>query len=441
MRLSMARLLRSNEDIFSEKIQHLLNTKLENNLGIENTVKEIITNIGKNGDTALIDYTNTLDKRNITSATQLKILSQDIQSAYEQCDPEIRSALEQAADRITTYHNKQKPTAGLEYTDETGTTLGFKWTSIESAGLYVPGGTASYPSSVLMNAIPAKVAGVERITMVVPAPNNILNPLILTAAHIAGITEIYTVGGAQAIAALAFGTKMIAPVDIIVGPGNAYVANAKKQLFGTVGIDMIAGPSEILVLASKENNPQWIAADLLSQAEHDPAARAILVTDSEIFAQDVIEKIEEILPTLEREDIAQQSWDNNSAIIIINKIEDAPAIINKIAPEHLEIAISNPEKVTKEIRNAGAIFIGEYTTEAIGDYIAGPSHVLPTASTARFSSGLSVYDFLKRSSIISCTKESFHAIAEQTELLATAEGLNAHALSIKLRKDSTNDKQ
>lgn len=431
----MAKLLRTLDEQFEAQLHALKTHKFENDPEVTRIVSTLIEDVRARGDQALIEATVRLDKRpELTNAAQLSISKKQLKDAYESCDESLRDALHLAAKRITEYHTKQKPQDNLDYIDDTGTRIGFKWSAMDSAGIYVPGGTASYPSSVLMNAIPAKVAGVKRIVMVVPAPADSLSPLVLAAAYIADIAEIYTVGGAQAIAALALGTETIKPVDVIVGPGNAYVANAKKQLFGTVGIDMIAGPSEICVVADKQANASWVAADLLSQAEHDTAARSILVTDDEDFAQRVIDEVERILPDLSRETIARQSWDENGLIIIVNKIEEAPDIVNTLAPEHLEIILEHAEPIIAQIRHAGAMFLGHYTTEAIGDYMAGPSHVLPTAATARFSSGLSVYDFLKRTSIIECTEASFKALADATEKLAEAEGLTAHALAVSLRK-------
>ena len=324
--------------------------------------------------------------------------------------------------------------ADLDFVDEGGTRLGHIWTEIDAVGLYVPGGTAFYPSSVLMNAVPAKVAGVKRLVMVVPSPNGVLNPVLLVAASVAGVDEIYKIGGAQAVAALAYGTKTIAPVDKIVGPGNAYVAEAKRQVFGTVGIDMIAGPSEILVIADGQNNLDWIAADLLSQAEHDVLAQSILITTDSDFADKVVSEIERILPTLPRRDIAAKSWADFGAVIIVKNWQEAAEINNKIAPEHLELAIENPDKLLPLIRHAGAIFLGRHTPEAIGDYIAGASHVLPTTRTARFSSGLAVFDFLKRSSIIGCTANSLTNLSKPAQILAEVEGLHAHKLSISVRE-------
>lgn len=431
----MVQILNSKNGDFNKQLNSLLADKLENSPEINAVVADIIDNIKTGGDAAILEYTNKFDRRNVSNIESLQICETAIEAAYHQVDQNLIDALELAAKRIYSYHEKQVP-ADQEYVDEDGVTLGYKWTAVDSAGLYVPGGLASYPSSVLMNAIPAKVAGVKRIVMVVPAPDGKLSPLVLAAAKIAGITEIYTIGGAQAIAALAYGTDTISPVNVIVGPGNAYVTAAKKQVFGTVGIDMLAGPSEILVVADNTSNPRWIAADLLSQAEHDEAARSVLITDDEQFAGKVTAEIENILVDLPRKEIASKSWNDNGIIIIVNSLEnDAADIINNIATEHLELSLDNPHPLMDKVRNAGAIFVGKYTSEAIGDYIAGPSHVLPTASTAKFSSGISVFTYLKRSSIIECSKESFEKLAQPTIDLATAEGLDAHALSISVRQE------
>jgi histidinol dehydrogenase len=344
-------------------------------------------------------------------------------------------ALELAAARIESYHRHQLP-ADFDYTDDVGVRLGARWTPIGSVGIYVPGGTASYPSSVLMNAIPARVAGVDRLTMVVPAPEGILNPLVLAAASIAGIDDIIKIGGAQAIAALAYGTETIIPVDKIVGPGNAYVAAAKRRVFGVVGIDMVAGPSEILVVADSDNDPTWIAADLLSQAEHDENAQSVLICDSEDFANAVEKSVADHLSRLPRSAIARASWDNHGAIIIVDDIYAAMPLVDQLAPEHLELAVANPDKLAAQVKNAGAIFMGRFTPEAIGDYMAGPSHVLPTSRSARFSSGLGVPEFMKRTSIIGCDPSSLPAIGPAAETLAEAEGLDAHALSVTLRTSS-----
>jgi len=363
----------------------------------------------------------------------MRVSEKEIANGLSLCAPELMKSLRVAAARIRAYSEKQMP-ADMEYTDETGTTLGHRWSAIDAVGLYVPGGTAAYPSSVLMNAIPAKVAGAKRIVMVVPCPDGILNSAVLAAAQVAGIDEIYKIGGAQAVAALAYGTATIEKVDKIVGPGNSYVAEAKRQVFGTVGIDMIAGPSEILVISDNQSNPMWVAADLLSQAEHDILAQSILITDNAIFASNVATEVENILQRLPRHATAHASWENYGAIITAENLQQACEIANHIAPEHLEIMTENAEALAKHIHHAGAIFIGRYTPEAVGDYIAGPSHVLPTSRTARFSSGLSVFDFLKRSSIISCTQQSYEAIRQYGEVLAHTEGLGAHELSLAIRK-------
>ncbi len=427
----MVKQLNINQKDFDIILNVLLENKSETSDSVNAVVEEIVSNIQKNGDKALLEYTGRFDNNDF-SAEDLRVTKLEISNAYDDCPQEALDALELAATRIEDYHKRQIPQDEL-YTDDAGVTLGWKWTAIDSAGLYVPGGLAAYPSTVLMNAIPARIAGVRRLAMVVPAPEGVLSPLVLAAARIAGIDEIYKIGGAQAVAALAFGTKTIPAVDKIVGPGNAYVAAAKRQLFGRVGIDMIAGPSEILVISDANSNPAWIAADLLSQAEHDKAARSILISDSNEFAQEVIAEVERLLKNSEREEIARASWENNAIVIIVDDMAQAAEISNKIAPEHLELAVDYPEALAGNITNAGAIFLGRYTPEAIGDYTAGPSHVLPTAGTARFSSGLSVFDFLKRSSIISCTEESMAEIGEETALLAEAEGLQFHALSTNLR--------
>lgn len=400
---------------------------------VASTVQEIFKDVINNGDTALVKYTEKFDGWKIGDAKNLKVSAKEIAEAKKQCKPGAVEALKTAAKRIEEYHLKQIP-QDERYSDYHGNDLGWQWTPIQRVGIYVPGGKAAYPSSVLMNAMPAQVAGVERIVMVVPAPKGVLNPLVLAAAEIAGIKEIYKIGGAQAIAALACGTKTIEGVDKIVGPGNAYVAEAKRQVFGLVGIDMIAGPSEILVIADNDCNPEWIAADLLSQAEHDEQARSILVTDSEEVAEEVEKAVEKQLSKLEREDIARKSWEANGLIILVKSIDEAIEVANIVAPEHLELCFQGAEAYVEKVKNAGAIFVGRYTPEAIGDYIAGPSHVLPTSGSARFSSGLSVYDFLKRTSIISCSEEGFRELSDATELLATEEGLGAHAKSISVRK-------
>ncbi|MFO0110466.1 MAG: histidinol dehydrogenase [Alphaproteobacteria bacterium] len=398
---------------------------------VATVVGEILGAVKARGDKALIEYTNRFDEVALTPET-LKFSAQEIAQAERKLAPELRAALERAAHRIRHYHEKQRP-EDQRYTDESGVTLGWQYKPLTSVGLYVPGGKASYPSSVLMNAVPAKVAGVDRIVMVVPTPKGEVNPAVLVAASIAGVNEIYRVGGAQAIGALAFGTATIAAVDKIVGPGNAYVAEAKRQVFGEVGIDTIAGPSEILVVADAKNEPGWIAADLLSQAEHDEAAQAILITNDARFAAAVEREIDLLLPLLHKKEIAAASWQKHGIILTVNHWSEALSLIERIAPEHLELAIDEPEKLAAKVRAAGAIFLGRHTPEAIGDYIAGPSHVLPTSRAARFSSGLSIFDFLTRTSIIGCTPEAARDLAPAAALLADAEGLPAHALSLRLR--------
>ncbi|MCB2099415.1 MAG: histidinol dehydrogenase, partial [Rhodobacterales bacterium] len=382
-------------------------------------------------DAAVVDYTAQFDRLELTAET-LRVPAAEIAAAADACDPRTLDALVLAAERIRAFHERQRP-EDIDFVDDAGVHLGLRWTPLQAAGLYVPGGTAAYPSSVLMNALPAKVAGVDRLVMVVPSPGGVLNPLVLAAADLAGVDEIYRIGGAQAVAALAFGTHTIRPVDKIVGPGNAYVAAAKRQVFGTVGIDMIAGPSEILVVADGDNDASWIAADLLSQAEHDTAAQSILITDDLDFAQTVEETVETHLSVLPRADIARQSWNDNGCVIVVDSLDQAPDLVDRIAPEHLELAVADPEALAARIRNAGAIFLGRFTPEAVGDYVAGPNHVLPTARSARFSSGLGVMDFVKRTSMISCSSDGLSAIGPAALDLARAEGLDAHGLSVALR--------
>lgn len=417
---------------FADAFRRLLNIREAGEKQVGDVVSVIIKDVRNNGDKALLSYTQKFDRFEAT-AENIRITPHEIADALSLCAPELIKSLKTAAARIRDYSEKQMP-AHLDYTDELGVRLGHRWTPLQSVGLYVPGGTAAYPSSVLMNAMLAKVAGVERIVMVVPSPDGVLNPALLAAAHVAGIEEIYKIGGAQAVAALAYGTETIRAVDKIVGPGNAYVAEAKRQVFGTVGIDMIAGPSEILVIADDKNNPVWIAADLLSQAEHDKEAQSILITTSKHFADKVCAEVTKILATLPRRDIAEASWERYGAVILVNNWEEACAVSNSIAPEHMELAIENPDSLLPMIAHAGAIFLGRHTPEAIGDYLAGPSHVLPTSRTARFSSGLSVFDFLKRTSIIGCSSESLDKLSGFAEVLATTEGLDAHALSVTIRR-------
>jgi histidinol dehydrogenase len=416
---------------FAAAFAAFLAAKRETAADVDAVVAAIIDDVVARGDAALIDYTKRFDRLTLTAET-LRIPAVEITAAARQCDDETLAALRLAAERIESYHRRQLP-ADLDYRDAAGVQLGARWRAIAAAGLYVPGGTAAYPSSVLMNAIPAKVAGVERLVMVVPTPDGVLNPLVLAAAELAGISEIYRVGGAQAVAALAHGTATIAPVDKIVGPGNAYVAAAKRRVFGMVGIDLIAGPSEILVVADRGNDPAWIAADLLSQAEHDTAAQSILITDDAGFAAAVAAAVETQLAGLKRAAIAAESWSRHGAIITVGRLADAVALIDRIAPEHLELAIEDAEHLAASVRNAGAIFLGRYTPEAIGDYVAGSNHVLPTGRSARFSSGLGVLDFMKRTSLVRCDAGSLGAIGPAAVTLAQAEGLGAHALSVAIR--------
>ena len=417
---------------FDSDFARLLNMKREQDEDVNLAVNDIINDLRERGDAALCDYTQRFDRNDMTP-DMLRVSADEIDSAEAECEQETLQALDVASKRITDFHARQKP-QDERFTDAQGVELGHRWTAVSAAGIYVPGGLASYPSSVLMNALPAKVAGVERLVMVVPMPDGKVNPLVLAAAKRAGVDEIYKIGGAQAIAALAFGTETIQPVDVIVGPGNAYVAAAKKQVFGRVGIDMVAGPSEILVVADSENDPAWIAADLLSQAEHDSVAQSILMTDDELFAETVCGEVERQLSELSREEIARQSWENFGAVVFVPDLtHDGPALIDRLAPEHLELAVKDPESLSNNIRNAGAIFLGRYTPEAIGDYIAGPNHVLPTARAARYASGLSVLNFMKRSSLVMCSVDSLREIGMDAIRLAEAEGLSAHARSVAIR--------
>ncbi|HBC06096.1 MAG TPA: histidinol dehydrogenase [Rhodospirillaceae bacterium] len=416
---------------FEDAFKGLLGAKRESEADVNDVVTAILADVRARGDAAVLEYTKRFDRFDLT-ADAMAIRPDEVDAARGQCSPETLSALATAAGRIRAFHEKQLP-EDLDFTDAAGLRLGYRWQAVEAAGLYVPGGTAAYPSSVLMNAIPAKVAGVDRLVMVVPTPDGVLNPLVLAAAAIAGVDEIYRIGGAQAVGALAYGTETIRPVDKIVGPGNAYVAAAKRLVFGTVGIDMIAGPSEILVLADGANDPAWIAADLLSQAEHDTAAQAILITDDAAFADAVERAVEGHLKTLPRTGTAGESWATYGAVITVPDLAGAIPLVDRIAPEHLEIATDNADALGRKVRNAGAIFMGRYVPEAIGDYIAGPNHVLPTARSARFSSGLGVLDFMKRSSLIECNAEGLRAIGPEAVTLARAEGLDAHALSISIR--------
>lgn len=416
---------------FQAKFQQMLGAKREQSADVDRVVRDIIADTRERGDVALIEYTAKFDRLDLAS-DQIRIGIEEITNAVNQISPEEKDALILARDRIRSHHEKQIPQDN-RYTDPIGVELGAKWTAIEAVGLYVPGGTASYPSSVLMNAVPAKAAGVDRLAMVVPTPDGTINPLVLAAADLAGVDEIYRIGGAQAVAALAFGTETIEPVSKIVGPGNAYVAAAKRQVFGTVGIDMIAGPSEVLIVADKDNNPDWIALDLLAQAEHDVNAQSILITNSIDLADQVELAVDRQLSQLPRAEIAGASWNDFGTIIIVPNLEAALPLTNQIAPEHLEIATADPEAFFAQVRNAGAVFLGKHTPEAVGDYVGGSNHVLPTARSAKFTSGLSVLDFMKRTSILKCGPEQLALIGPAAVTLAEAEGLQAHGRSVSIR--------
>jgi histidinol dehydrogenase len=418
---------------FDASFKALLAMKREVAEEVDQAVQAIIAAVVAKGDAALIDYSQKFDHVDLKKLG-MRVGSGEIDAAFACCPPDVLDALSLAHARIIAFHGRQLP-QDLRYTDPQGVELGWRWLPVEAAGLYVPGGTASYPSSVLMNAVPAKVAGVSRVVMTVPAPGGQLNPFVLVAAKIAGVDDIYRIGGAQAVAALAYGTETIAPVTIIVGPGNAYVAAAKRRVFGAVGIDMIAGPSEVLIIASNGANPEWIAADLLAQAEHDAAAQAILITDDAGLAKAVEASLTRQLHQLARAAIAAASWRDFGAIILVADLEESIALADRLAPEHLEIMTANADALAQRIRNAGAIFIGAYTPEAIGDYVGGTNHVLPTARSARFSSGLSVLDFMKRTSILKCGANSLSTLGPAAITLGRAEGLDAHARSVALRID------
>ena len=423
--------LDARSDDFEARFVELLSMKREVSLDVEQSVRAIIDDVRRRGDAALIELSQKFDHIDLVERG-IKVSADEIEQAVAACDPKIIEALEFAAKRIRDHHQRHKPLSE-RYTDDLGVELGQRWSAVEAAGLYVPGGTAAYPSSVLMNAIPAKVAGVERLAMVVPMPHGKVSPQVLAAAKIAGVDEIYRVGGAQAVAALAYGTQTIAPVSVIVGPGNAYVAAAKRQVYGTVGIDMIAGPSEVLIVSDQHSNPDWIAIDLLAQAEHDRSAQSILITDDADFADRVIEAVEKHLTTLSRADIARESWREFGAIILVEELADAVPLCNRLAAEHLEIATDDPDALAEQITHAGAIFLGRHTPEVIGDYVAGTNHVLPTARSARFSSALGVIDFMKRTSLLKCSAESLRALAPAAVTLGEAEGLTAHARSASIR--------
>jgi histidinol dehydrogenase len=416
---------------FADAFTRLLATKREVSEDVDAAVRTIIDDVRRDGDAALKTYSARFDRVDLDKSG-LRVSREEIEAASASVPQETADALAFAAERITAYHAMQRP-ADCRKTDDLGVELGWRWTAVEAAGLYVPGGSANYPSSVLMNAIPAKVAGVERLVMTVPTPDGVLNPVVLLAAKIAGVDEIYRIGGAQAIAALAYGTQSIRPVDKIVGPGNAYVAAAKRRVFGTVGIDMIAGPSEVLVVADGANDPDWIAADLLAQAEHDASAQSILITDDAGFGEAVCQAVERQLKTLSRGRIAQASWDDFGAVILVETLAASLPLVNRLAPEHLELAFDAADAFADKVRNAGAIFIGRHTPEVIGDYVGGSNHVLPTARSARFSSGLSVMDFVKRTSVLKLGPDQLRSLGPSAIVLAQSEGLDAHARSVAIR--------
>jgi histidinol dehydrogenase len=427
----MAQRLDARDPGFTQAFADLLAAKREISEDVDQAVRAIIEDVVARGDEAVIDYTRRFDALDLTT-DNLRVSDAEIDAAERQCPKETLEALALAKERIEVYHRAQRPQDSMT-TDAVGVTLGWRWTAIESVGLYVPGGLASYPSSVLMNAVPAKVAGVPRVAMVVPTPRGETNPLVLAAARLAGVDEIFRIGGAQAVAALAYGTATIRPVAKITGPGNAYVAAAKRRVFGQVGIDMIAGPSEVLIMADGHANPDWVAADLLAQAEHDPVAQSILVTDSAELADAVEKAVDRQLQTLPKAEIAGASWRDYGAIILVERLDDAIPLVDRLAPEHLEIETENAEALAAKVRNAGSIFLGSHTPEAIGDYVGGPNHVLPTARSARFSSGLGVLDFMKRTSILKCDAGALRMLGPAAIALGRSEGLEGHARSVAIR--------
>ncbi len=431
--------LDSRDPGFAAAFARLVESARDTDSGVANDTAAIITDVRIRGDAALFELTERFDRIDL-AATGMAVSEREIDAACAEVAPELMAALTLAADRIRAFHELQRP-VDQDATDATGIRAGWRWSPVDAAGLYVPGGLASYPSSVLMNAIPAKVAGVGRLVMVTPTPGGRLNPLVLAAARLAGVDVVYRIGGAQAVAALAFGTATIAPVDKIVGPGNAWVAEAKRQLYGRVGIDMVAGPSEILVVADAANDPAWIAADLMSQAEHDPVAQSILITDDAAFADAVCAAVEDLIARLPTGAIARQSWDDHGAVILLGALDDSPGLINTLAPEHLEIATADPQALFAKVRHAGSVFLGRHTPEAIGDYIGGPNHVLPTGRRARFASGLSVADFMKRTTFLDCSPQGMAAVGPSAVALATAEGLHAHGESVRLRLDDPGTRQ
>ncbi len=417
---------------FEQAFKRLVADRRESDEDVARDVQVILSDVKNRGDAALIDMTARWDGHNLTTDADWQIGKDQCREAFDSLKPDLRAALELAAQRIRAFHEKQLP-KNRDETDEVGVRMGSRWRAVDAAGLYVPGGRAAYPSSLLMNAIPARVAGVERLVVVTPTPKGAVNPLVLAAAHLAGVDEIWRIGGAQAVAALAYGTQRIKPVDVITGPGNAWVAEAKRQLYGVVGIDMVAGPSEILLIADARNDPEWIAADLLSQAEHDPDAQSILITDDALFADTIADRIGVELAMLPTARVAAESWNTHGTIIEVASLDEAPALANALAAEHVQIATEHPEKLFKAIRHAGSVFLGRMTPEAVGDYVAGPNHVLPTGRRARFSSGLSVLDFMKRTSFIELDEAALKAIGPAAIELAEAEGLQAHARSIEVR--------
>jgi len=417
---------------FAQAFKRLVSDRRESGDDLARDVEVIISDVKNRGDAALADMTARWDSHNLSSDADWSYSADQCREAFDALQPDLRAALELAAARIRAFHEKQLP-AGRDETDELGVRMGAVWRAVDAAGLYVPGGRAAYPSSLLMNAIPAKVAGVERLVVVTPTPKGQVNPLVLAAAHLAGVDEVWRIGGAQAVAALAYGTQRIKPVDVITGPGNAWVAEAKRQLYGVVGIDMVAGPSEILLIADGKNDPEWTAADLLSQAEHDPSAQSILITDDPVFADSVADRVGVELAMLPTARVASESWNTHGTIIEVSSLDEAPALANALAAEHVQIATDDPEGLFRQIRHAGSVFLGRMTPEAVGDYVAGPNHVLPTGRRARFSSGLSVLDFMKRTSFIQLDETALKAIGPAAIALADAEGLTAHARSIEVR--------
>ncbi|GKY88113.1 histidinol dehydrogenase [Sinisalibacter aestuarii] len=433
----MPQFLNSRDADFDVRFTALLGMKREDSPDVDEIVAGIIADVRARGDAAVLELTARFDRLELTAQT-MRFTPAEIDGIAATVPAAERDALELAADRIRAYHVRQMPENEL-WTDPDGATLGWRWTAVQAAGLYVPGGLASYPSSVLMNAVPAKVAGVKRLAITVPTPDGVVNPAVLLAAKIAGVDEVYRIGGAQAVAALAYGTGSIAPVDKITGPGNAFVAAAKRRVFGKVGIDMIAGPSEILVIADADNDPDFIALDLMSQAEHDESAQSILITDDDAFGRKVADAVAARLETLERRAIAGASWRDFGAVITVRDLDEAAALADRIAPEHLELCVADPEALSEKISNAGALFLGGFTPEAVGDYVGGPNHVLPTARSARFSSGLSVLDFMKRTTIARMTPAALKAIGPAAETLAKSESLEAHGLSVRVRLDKLNE--